>query len=194
MRARIQSRRGLRQPGQQCAFGRAEIAQWFGKIELGRRRATAIVIAVINPVQILGQNPLFVPDLLQAQRLRRLDDFGLKRPRPRRAQLDRLLRDGGSAGDDAAVPDQLPRGAQVRPPIHAMMAPEPAVFRRQGGADQRLGDFRQGGGLLKRAFAIAGQAQRFAVPVQQLDRRRRSCEQGRRQGDEGHQDGFNQHQ
>ena len=193
MRARIQSRRGLRQPGQQRAFGRAEIAQRFGEIELGRRHAAAVVIAVIHPVQILGQNPLLVPDLLQAQRLRCLDDFGLERSRPGRAQLDRLLRDGGSAGDDAPVPNQLPGGAQVRPPIHAVMAPEPAVLRRQRGADQRLGDFRQGRELLEGTVAVAGQAQRLAVPVQQLDRRRRSCEQGRRQGDEGNQDWLHQH-
>ena len=73
------------------------------------------------------------------------------------------------------------------------MAPEPAVLRRQCGADQRLGNFRQGRELLEGTVALAGQAQRLAIPVQQLDRRRRSCEQGRRQGDEGNQDWRNQH-
>ena len=59
-------------------------------------------------------------------------------------RLDQLLCDGGSAGDDAPVPNQLPGGARVRPPIHAVMSPEPAVLRRQRGVDQRLGYFRKG--------------------------------------------------
>ena len=72
--------------------------------------------------------------------------------------------------------------ARVRPPIHAVMAPEPAVLRRQRGADQRLGDFRKGRELLEGTVAVTGQAQGCAVPVQQLNGRRRRREQGRRQG------------
>ena len=65
VRLRVQPARGLRQPGQQGAFSGTEIAQRLGEVELPRASAAAVEIAIVQAIQVGGQNPLLIPHLFE---------------------------------------------------------------------------------------------------------------------------------
>ena len=136
MSNRIQPARRLGQSGQQGAFSGAEVAQWFGEVELRCRRAAAVEVAVVEAIQVGGEDALLVPDLFEPQRLRGLDELGAECARARFGELDELLGDGRAAGHDVPMARHLPGRANGGTPIHAGVLPEPPVFGGERGLDQ----------------------------------------------------------
>ena len=140
VRMGVQSGWRLGQGGQQGAFCGAQITERLAEVKVRSGGTPAVEVAVLQPVEVCGENPLLVPDLFQPQGLCGFSKLRLEGPRARLRQLDELLGDGGPARDDPPVARPLARGPDARPPIHPWMAPEPTVFGRQRGLNQRLGD------------------------------------------------------
>ena len=94
---RVQAGRRLGNRRQQRAFGRAQVRQGLGKVELRRGGGAAVQIAVVQPVEIFREDLLLAPDLFQAHGLQGFQHFRAERPWPGLRQLDQLLGDGRTA-------------------------------------------------------------------------------------------------
>ena len=175
----IQARGCLGKTGQQSAFGGGKVAQRFAEIKLRRVGAAIVEIAIFKAVQVLAKNALFVPDLFEAHGLERLDYFRAERARPRLGQLDELLGNCRTAGDYAAMGDELAGGTKCRSPVHTVVLAETAVFGAKCSLDQVLGNFTVSNPLLKGGGTGSRGAQGDAVAIQDLELRHFSSKQWR---------------
>jgi len=132
----IEARGRLGQAGEQGAFRDAEVPQGFAEVKVRGGRAPGVQIAVVHAVQVLRDNALFVPRLLEPQGLESFDELGAKGARTGLCELDQLLGQCRAAAEYPAMPDQAPGRPQRCLPIHAGMAPKAFVLSRQGGPDQ----------------------------------------------------------
>ena len=124
----IQPRGRLWQAGEEGRLRRAQVAQGLREVMFSRRRAACVQAAVVDAVEVGGEDALLVPDLFESQRLRRLNELGPPGAWTPSRQLDELLREGGAAGNHAAMPCVLPERAEGRTPVHAVMMPEALVL------------------------------------------------------------------
>ena len=110
---RVQTGGRLGQRREQRALGGTKVAERFGKVILRGGGAAAVEVAVIEAIEVGGENALFVPDLFEAPGLDSFDQLGAQGARAGLGELDELLGNGRAAGDDAPVQDELPGGADL---------------------------------------------------------------------------------
>ena len=113
---RVVARRRLRQAGQQRRLPEPELARVLREVGLRRGLDPVGVVAVVDLVHVLVEDPVLRPAAAQLDREARLLDLALERPllrdvevahellRDRRAALDDLRRRGGRSTAARAIP------------------------------------------------------------------------------------------
>ena len=84
----------MRQSCEKRGLGLAQVGRRFAEVKVRSGHDAKATVAVVQAVEIFGENPLLAPDLLQAHRLCGLDEFGEQRSRARRGELDDLVKKG----------------------------------------------------------------------------------------------------
>ena len=168
---RVEARRGLGQTREQRGFGGAEVGEGFAEKMFRRGGDAEAEVAVIEAVQVFGEDAVFAPDLLEPQGLRGLAEFGGERARTRTwfGDFDELLRDGGTARNDAAVTHEARGGARGREPIDAGMIPEAFVLRGERGGDEVRRNLREARGMRETAVVVRKLAQRAVVAIDEFE-------------------------
>ena len=188
---RVEARGGLREAREERGFGGAEVGEGFGKEMFGGGGDAEAEVAVVEAVQVFGEDAVFGPELFEAQGLGGFANLGGEGARARFGDFDELLGDGGAAGENAAVPDEAPRGAQGGEGIDAGVLPEAFVFGGKGGVDEGFGDLFEAGWVREAAVVVGDFAEGATVAVGEFEAGRRGLAQrgGERDEMEGEREG-----
>ena len=159
--------RRLRQRHQQRRFRQRQPLRLLAEIA-DRRRANAFQIAAERRQRQIEIEDLVLAQLpLELQRANRLAQFGRERALlPRLHQPRQLHGDGGAAGNDVTVGEQLQRGAAQRQRIDAEMGAEATVLIGQQQIE--IGRIDAGFGIDRQPPAAVGHrigAQQLAVAI-----------------------------
>jgi hypothetical protein len=90
---RIQTVRIFRKAGNECSLGIAQIRQRLAEVIIGGGCDADVQVPEIHAAQVLLENPLLAPKLLQANSGDCFDEFGAKGAAARVSNLHQLLRD-----------------------------------------------------------------------------------------------------
>ncbi len=170
LRQRIVAPRSLRQPRQQRRFRQIKIAHRLAKIRLSRRLHPVAQPAIVDLVQIHGQNIGLAEARVQLQGQHRLAQLA-----PHAALLSllwadqdrarQLLRDRRAARHNLAVAQVRPCRPRNPAQIHARVLVETGVLHRNRGLLKSQRNLAQGHGILPPAERVRQRVEQRAVAV-----------------------------
>ena len=125
--------RRLRQPGQKGSLLERQPARRNREVRLGRSLDPVGVVAVVDVVEVGGEDPVLRPGTRELDGEAGLDDLPLQRLVAREIEVaHELLRDGGAALDDAAGADVGDERPEDPHRVYAAVLVEPPILDRDG--------------------------------------------------------------
>ena len=141
----------------------------FAEIEARGGFDAERLIGKTDAVQIFGQNFRFGIFPLDAQRHEHFAAFAPRRARIAEMLLDKLLRDGGRAGDDAPGHEVLRDRPPKREGVHAGMRKKAVIFDFNQSVHDRFRQLRIRQPCCAAAVRRSRFAQQNAAPVRDFD-------------------------
>ena len=130
---RVVDRRRLRQAREQRGLVERQLACGLGEVRLGRRLDTVRVVAVIDLVEVRGEDALLRPVPAELDGETRLGELPLQRLRARQVEVPHeLLRDRRAALHDPARANVGDEGARDPDRVDATVLVEAPVLDRDG--------------------------------------------------------------
>ena len=196
--------RGLRHGGQSRTLNQTEVLYILGKITFGCRFDTIVAVAVVNAVQVSGDDFLLGKSVLNPRRVPHLNDFtpqaSLAHDIRKVDVSGQLLGQGTGTADSAAAGKGLENRSHHSLPVEAVVIPECFVFQGHDGVHHVLRQLLvlDDGSLLAVADGIHcipiivvddGVRRNRIVDVLRIDARRRDDDHRRVQNSQRHQCG-----